>query len=223
MEFNPSVVINTQYTSAVVPVPRLKHPCLENIWVEYIQSTWKYFLNWLRAFAKSWTFNPQAPFSVTDPAALPEASFSSTTVIAIDWIASPRFNQNLCQSELLEVTIWADYSHAESCHRTPEPADRIKFIFLIVPSRPCTLNSYYLFCPSSALFTLYYFPNILVHVSSLSLYDISSIWSVLSLFKFSIKRLSSKSQARGHSAGNPFPKPKAVQAYTACPWHRGQC
>ena len=55
----------------------------------YVKSTCIYFLNCCRLiFTRSLTLKPQAPFSVTDPAALPQASFSSIVITAIDWITS---------------------------------------------------------------------------------------------------------------------------------------
>ena len=89
----------------------------------------------------------------------------------------PCCNQNLCQSELLKVTIWTDYAHAHSCHGAQVLPTESDSYFFSLPqgSAPWTLAICVV--SPSAIFTLSYFPKILICVFPLSL----CLWHFLCL------------------------------------------
>ena len=104
-----------------MPVPGLKHPCFRKVCVYYIYSQLHLFPASLQPFFYKvvdfqtpglflcyWSCCPSPGFIF----------FRHDLCNTLDH-QNPCVNQNLPQSELLKVTIWTDYPHADSCYGDP--------------------------------------------------------------------------------------------------------
>ena len=136
----------------------------------YVKSTCIYFLNCCRLiFTRSWALKPRAPFCYWSCCPSPGFIFFHHDHCNRLDHQCPCCNQNLCQSELLKVTIWTDYTHAVSCHGAqvlPTESDSYFFSF---PSGPAPWTLAICLVSPSAILTLSYFPKILICVFPLSL------------------------------------------------------